>query len=178
MPTRSIVRITATAFALVALAGCSSPTSDAPSASSAPASSAPASSAPASPASSAPAGGADLKTADTALGEIIVDAQGRTAYYFTKDTADSGKSVCSGDCLTAWPAITASAATPTGEGITAKLGTITREDDSSVQVTVNGMPVYLFAKDTAAGDVKGQGVGSVWYVIKPDGTMIKDKAAS
>ena len=96
---------------------------------------------------------------------------GQRSAHFTKDTANSGKSVCSGPCLTAWPAVVASSDTPTGEGITAKLGTITR-DDGTKQVTVAGLPVYLWQKDKAPGDVTGQGVGKVWYVVAPDGKMI------
>jgi predicted lipoprotein with Yx(FWY)xxD motif len=111
--------------------------------------------------------------ADSKLGKIIVDSKGMTAYYFTKDTANSGKSVCSGDCLVAWPAIPATSDTPTGEGITAKLGSITR-DDGTKQVTVNGLPIYLFQKDKAPGDITGQAVGKVWYVVAPDGKMITD----
>jgi predicted lipoprotein with Yx(FWY)xxD motif len=40
-------------------------------------------------------------------------------------------------------------------------------------VTVNGMPVYLWEKDKAPGDITGQGVGNVWYLVAPDGTMMK-----
>ncbi|SDS59050.1 Predicted lipoprotein with conserved Yx(FWY)xxD motif [Friedmanniella luteola] len=161
------------ALVLVAAAGCSSaePAGDASAAPSAAVSS----SAP-SPSPSASAAG-DLAVADTSLGKILVDSQGLTVYYFTKDEADSGKSVCSGDCLVAWPAVEASSDTPSGEGVTAKLGTITR-DDGSKQVTVNGLPVYLFQKDKAPGDVTGQGVGKVWYVVAPDGKMITTAAGS
>ena len=162
------VRATLVALALVALAGCgpdnASRTGTTPS-TSAPASS----SAPASPTSSSSE--YDVMVADSSLGKIIVDGQGRTAYYFTKDTADSCKSACADACLSAWPAIVATSDTPKGEGVTAKLGTITR-DDLTQQVTVNGLPIYLFAKDTKAGEVNGQGVGKVWYVIAPDGKMI------
>ncbi len=48
--------------------------------------------------------------------------------------------------------------------------------DGSRQVTVNGRPLYLFAKDTKPGDLRGQGVGSVWYVLSPDGTMVTAEA--
>ena len=123
--------------------------------------------------SSASASG-DLAVADSSLGKIIVDSKGMTAYYFTKDKANSGKSVCSGDCLVAWPSIEATTDPPTGAGITAKLGTITR-DDGSKQVTVDGLPIYLFQKDKAPGDITGQGVGKVWYVVAPDGKMITDE---
>lgn len=112
-----------------------------------------------------------MKVADSSLGKIIVDKSGLTVYYYTLDKAGSGKSVCSGPCLAAWPAITPAGAKPTGTGITAKLGTITR-DDGTLQITVNGLPIYLFVKDKAPGDVNGQGVGKVWYVVGPRGNMM------
>ena len=51
-------------------------------------------------------------------------------------------------------------------------------DDGTAQITLSGRPVYLFVKDTAAGDVKGQGVGGVWFVIAADGTEVKKSATS
>jgi len=48
------------------------------------------------------------------------------------------------------------------------LGTITRAD-GTVQVTYNGWPLYYYASDKASGDVMGEGVGNVWYVITPEG---------
>jgi len=141
------------------------------SAAASPSSSASASSSSSASGSSSAAG--DLSVAKSPLGDIIVDGNGMTVYYFTKDKADSGKSVCSGQCLEAWPSVEASSDTPKGKGITAKLGTITR-DDGTKQVTVDGMPIYLWVKDKKPGDVTGQGVGKVWYVVAPDGKMITD----
>ena len=37
-----------------------------------------------------------------------------------------------------------------------------------------GVALYLFANDGAPGDVNGQGVGDVWYVVGPDGEIIRD----
>ncbi len=117
---------------------------------------------------------AELTTADSPLGEIIVNAEGMTAYYFDKDVPDSGSSSCSGDCAVAWPSITSATTTPVvDEGVTASVGTITGVAGET-QITVNGLPVYLFQKDVAPGDVTGQGVGDVWWVIAPDGTKITD----
>jgi predicted lipoprotein with Yx(FWY)xxD motif len=165
------------ALLLVVAAGCGSGAttpSAAPTSAAAPTSGA---AAPSSAASSSASASGDLAVAETSLGKILVDGKGMTVYYFTKDTANSGKSVCSGGCLTAWPAVVASSDTPKGDGITAKLGTITR-DDGTKQVTVAGMPVYLWQKDKAPGDVTGQGVGKVWYVVAPDGKMITTAAKS
>ena len=157
----------------VTLSGCggspgSSPTSTSPT-NAAPASSAPASSA---PASSAPAAGPELKTASSSAGNIVVGANGMSVYFFTKDVKDSGKSACEGACVALWPAVTTTSDKPAVEGVSGTIGTIPTADGKK-QVTINGMPVYFFAQDTAAGDVKGQGYGNVWYLVSPSGDMIK-----
>ena len=55
--------------------------------------------------------------------------------------------------------------------MTGEVGTITGTD-GKLQVTIDGRPIYTFAQDKAPGDVNGQGLNSVWYVIAPDGTEI------
>lgn len=140
---------------------------------------APTSAAASSPVVSSPAAttaGAELKTATSSLGEIVVDSKGMSLYYFTKDTKDSGKSACEGQCLVAWPPLFTTSGSPTVDGVTGKIGTITTPEGKK-QVTINGMPVYYFANDKAAGDVLGQGVNSVWYVINPAGEMVKSAPA-
>ncbi|MFJ8244777.1 hypothetical protein [Peribacillus asahii] len=96
-------------------------------------------------------------------GEYLADPQGKTLYYFKKDAA--GKSNCSGDCLANWPAFTQEDfAVP--EGFDKKdFDTITREDNGEKQVTYKGFPLYYFAKDQQEGDVNGQGVKEVWFVV-------------
>ena len=126
--------------------------------------------------SSASTANAVLKTADSDLGKIVVDAYGRTVYVFDKDTAGSGKSACSGDCLAKWPAVTADSDAPAVDGVSGEIGTITR-DDGSTQVTLGGMPLYLYAGDSQAGDVTGQAVGGIWWVVGADGAKITATAA-
>jgi predicted lipoprotein with Yx(FWY)xxD motif len=162
---RTGLALPAATLALLALAGCGSSSNG---------SSADAANGSTSAASPQAAG--SLKTADSSLGRIVVDGKGMTAYYFTKDKANSGTSACTGQCLQAWPPITTTSATPQATGVTGKVGTITLPNGSK-QVTVNGRPVYLFASDAKPGDVQGQGVGSVWYVLRPDGTMVTDQAS-
>jgi predicted lipoprotein with Yx(FWY)xxD motif len=173
------------AFALAALlSGCAggggttTPTSaPAPSASSAAASSPATASATDAPMSSAPASTAELMVAPSKAGQIVVDAKGMSVYYFTKDTKDSGTSACAGACLNNWPPVTTTADTPAVDGVTGTVGTVTWPDGKK-QLTINGMPVYYFAKDQAPGDILGQGVGGVWYLVAPSGEMITAPAGS
>jgi predicted lipoprotein with Yx(FWY)xxD motif len=101
---------------------------------------------------------------DPKLGDYLVDAKGMTLYMFTKDTP--GVSNCSGGCLTAWPPLVATGDLLSGPGVTGKLGFITRADGAK-QVTYNDMPLYYWASDVKPGDVTGQGVGGVWFVVPP-----------
>jgi predicted lipoprotein with Yx(FWY)xxD motif len=104
------------------------------------------------------------------LGSFLVDDKGMTLYLFTKDTPNTSN--CYDKCATAWPPLLTAGNPVMGAGVDdSKLGTTTRKD-GSVQVTYAGWPLYYFAKDTKAGDTTGQGVGSVWYVISPDGKQI------
>lgn len=114
-----------------------------------------------------------LGTADTSLGTIVVDGTGMSVYYFDKDKPDSGKSTCYESCASAWPPVVAESQTPQVEGVTAEVDTITRKD-GTLQVTVDGLPVYTFAQDTAAGDVTGQGVNDIWWVLAPNGDKITE----
>ncbi|MBO0979299.1 hypothetical protein [Microbacterium sp. SD291] len=119
------------------------------------------------------AGEAELTVADTSLGEITVDGEGMTVYMFDDDTQGAGASACEGQCLTNWPPVTTESAAPAVEGVTGEVGTITAADGSK-QVTLDGWPLYYFAGDQAAGDVNGQGVGGVWWVLSPAGERMAE----
>jgi len=115
--------------------------------------------------------GIELAATTTDLGTFLTGKDGLTLYYFTKDTTP-GVSVCEGDCATNWPPVTVPPGSwPTaGEGVTGVVGVAARSD-GSWGVTYDGRPLYYFAKDAAAGDVNGQGVGDVWYVAQVDGSI-------
>src|SRR5918997_1313963 len=100
---------TVLAFAAAALAGCSDPEAETP-------------------------GGAATETEDMATDEAMGDA--------VLSTADS------------------------------ELGEIVV--DGELQVTVDGRPVYLYAGDSAPGDVAGQGVDGEWWAVGPDGSEITE----
>ena len=159
---------------MAALAGCAgSPgTTSTTAAATSPAASSPAATSAAPAASPTAAAAVGLKTASSSAGTIVVDANGMSFYFFTKDVKDSGTSACTGACLTMWPPVTSTAATPTAEGVSGTLGTITTPDGAK-QVTLNGLPLYYYAQDKKPGDILGQGVSDVWYLASPAGEMIK-----
>lgn len=115
-------------------------------------------------------GGVTVEVADSSLGEILV-SDGRTVYLFMPDNA--GPSTCTGDCASTWPALVTDGGVDAGEGVDASLLSTAPRDDGSEQVTVAGWPLYFFSGDSAPGDVNGQEIGDVWYVVAPDGTAIE-----
>ncbi|WP_020667090.1 hypothetical protein [Amycolatopsis nigrescens] len=102
------------------------------------------------------------------IGEGLTDKAGMTLYRFDKDTAKPPKATCNGDCASQWPPVL-SDGDPVLDGVDAAAVGKVRRDDGTEQVTVGGWPVYRFAKDTKAGDAKGQGVGSTWFAVNPKG---------
>ena len=92
---------------------------------------------------------------------------------FDDDTQGAGASTCEGQCAANWPAVTTDSDAPAVEGVTGEVGTITGVDGAT-QVTLNGWPLYYFAGDAAAGDVNGQGVGGIWWVLSPAGERMAE----
>ena len=113
----------------------------------------------------------DVKLSPTAnLGDVLTDGQGNTLYYFTRDT-EPNSSACSGGCANAWP-IFYTQNLDLGSGLdSADFGSFMRED-SLMQSTYKGWPLYYFVNDTIPGDVNGEAANEVWFVAKPDYTIM------
>lgn len=111
-----------------------------------------------------------VRVETTDLGAILVDGEGRTLYLLTTDK--QGASTCYDDCEDNWPVLPAPA--QAGEGVDAALLGETERTDGSMQATYNDWPLYYFAGDAQAGDLNGQGVGDVWFVIDAAGEPVKD----
>jgi predicted lipoprotein with Yx(FWY)xxD motif len=122
---------------------------------------------------------ATVGVANSSLGSILVNSTGRTVYLFKADVGV--KSACTGACATAWPPLLAKGTPTAGGGLTAsKLGTITRSGGNR-QLTYNGHPLYLFVKDTKAGQTNGQGAtafGAAWFALTPSGNQASAPASS
>jgi predicted lipoprotein with Yx(FWY)xxD motif len=122
------------------------------------------------PAPAPAAAAASVKLADSPLGKIMVDAEGRTLYGFTKDT--NGTPTCTDACTKAWPASSVNGQPVAGNGIAATLKAVASPAGGSM-VVAGKWPLYRFAGDAAPGDINGQGSGGVWFAVAADGTLIK-----
>jgi len=99
------------------------------------------------------------------LGNYLVDGTGNTLYWYTKDKVNT--SACTGGCIKAWPAFTADSVVVPSALNASDFGTINRTDGTG-QVTFKGYPLYYWAKDKMRGDVTGQNMAKVWFVIDPE----------
>jgi len=105
------------------------------------------------------------------LGNVMADSNGRTLYLYTKDTPNTSN--CYAKCEVAWPPLLTIDQPTLGDGVSTALISTTLRKDGSAQLTYNGWPLYYFFKDQAAGDINGQAVGKVWWVVSGEGNPIK-----
>ncbi len=97
---------------------------------------------------------------------ILTNAQGKTLYYFTPDTATT--SACTSACAKAWPPLlaTGSGAPTSATSLPGQLTAVTTANGN--QVEYNGHLLYNFSGDTAAGQTKGEGLLGKWFVATTD----------
>ncbi|MFW6157238.1 MAG: hypothetical protein ACOC4S_00210 [Balneolaceae bacterium] len=114
-------------------------------------------------------------TSTQSHGDVLSDGEGNVLYYFTMDVR--GESKCEGDCISSWPAFDVDELTFDEEDELDEedFGSVERPDGSS-QITYKGWPLYYFVGDEQPGDTEGDGINEVWYVAKPDySLMIADE---
>lgn len=121
-------------------------------------------------------GPAQLKVSEHAeLGNFVTDGRGMALYMFMADEKGQS-STCNDACARDWPPLTTQGDVQTPTEIDSSLvSTITRVDGQQ-QVTLNGWPLYTFARDQAPGDVTGhdvEGHGAEWYLMSPAGEIIR-----
>jgi predicted lipoprotein with Yx(FWY)xxD motif len=126
------------------------------------------------------ASGGAVGVATTPLGPVLVNSKGMTVYMLTADSP--GHSTCSAKCLQFWPLVPApaGAGVPMVQGVTAALAT-TKATSGASMLTAGGWPLYTFVKDTAPGQVAGEGIktfGGTWYAVSPSGTPVTAPAKS
>lgn len=115
----------------------------------------------------------EIKLATSAtLGSYLTDADGNALYFFANDA--KGTNTCQGGCATTWPIFFK-------DGLTAEMlgDGLDVEDFGSTpngtQTTYKGWPLYYYAPGgtrEAANVTTGEAVGTVWFVAKPDYTIM------
>jgi predicted lipoprotein with Yx(FWY)xxD motif len=111
----------------------------------------------------------------TSFGMILVSSSGRTLYRYTVDSKGVNRCSSNATCNKFWPPLVVKAGVKPTVGAGARrglLGTI-KAAHGMRQVTYAGFPLYFFAGDKAAGQVKGQGFDSKWYVVDTRGALVK-----
>jgi len=114
----------------------------------------------------------------TALGNVLVDARGRTLYLFENDK--HGRSACYFACATYWPPLLSSAKPRPGRGVRASLLGLTKRTNGKRQVTYAGHPLYTFIADKKPGQTTGEGLnnfGAAWDVLAASGRAIEPTAS-
>jgi predicted lipoprotein with Yx(FWY)xxD motif len=109
-----------------------------------------------------------LSSAETAIGEVITDAEGFTLYLFTV-SEDEG--ACADQCAQTWPPVQfLNDSTTSGNADAALMGVAPLGDFQ--QVTYNGHRLYRFSGDAAPGETNGHGVGDVWFALDMAGEAL------
>ncbi len=114
--------------------------------------------------------------------QVVVNAQGRTLYALSPETASH--LLCkSSECLKFWPPVTVPSRKTklkAGAGVQGRLG-ILRRSNGMLQVTLRGLPLYRFSKDAAKGEANGEGVvsfGGTWHAVPAASTPSSSGAPS
>lgn len=111
-----------------------------------------------------------IKLVNSQYGKILVDANGTTLYFFTKDIPNSGNSSCSGACAAIWPAFNVQGVIISVPLSLDDFRPITRADGTK-QITFMGRPLYYYSNDLKPGDTNGQGFNNLWYVANVSGQV-------
>ncbi|MDD1679941.1 MAG: hypothetical protein LUO93_12255 [Methanomicrobiales archaeon] len=124
------------------------------------------------PPATTPSGTATVMTASSSKGTILIDSRGITLYYFGTDIPGSGTSACtSSSCTALWPPFSPASVVVNAPLVASDFQTVTRSDGMK-QTTYRGWPLYYYQSDHTAGDVNGDGVLGIWYVMSPDYTVV------
>jgi predicted lipoprotein with Yx(FWY)xxD motif len=94
---------------------------------------------------------------------VLTNGRGLTLYWFAPDTP--ARSACTGACAQYWPPVTGPATA--GQGVTGRLGTITRPDGTA-HATYDGHPLYTYIADIAPGQAHGDNLnlnGGLWHEV-------------
>jgi predicted lipoprotein with Yx(FWY)xxD motif len=112
-------------------------------------------------------------------GEVLASSSHMSLYGLSSESAQ--KLVCKGACLTYWPPLEVSSGTKSvslGAGVSGVVGFVARSATKK-QVTFDGVPLYMFIKDTKPGQTFGEGVaafGGTWGLVHASALILPAKS--
>ena len=106
---------------------------------------------------------------DDTFGAILTDSDGRSLYFYSKDTKETSE--CLDGCREAWPIFFKNNLTFDAGLDASDFGTITRTDGPQ-QTTYKGWPLYYYAGDISSGETFGNQINNIWFIAKPDFTIM------
>jgi len=113
------------------------------------------------------------------LGQILVNAKGKTLYIFEPDK--HAKVSCLGECAEIWPPQFLVGKQKPVAVDKVRQSLLGNDPDPSVGervITYAGWPLYTYVDDSTPASVGGQALdlnGGLWYVISTSGKVIKNK---
>lgn len=126
----------------------------------------------AAPAAEAAPGAVAVTAGESALGDILIGAEGLAVYGFTNDV--DATSACYGTCAEAWPPLIVEEDWAVAPGLDSGIFNAVARDDGQLQLVAGKWPLYYFAGDTVSTDLNGQGSGDVWFAVGLDGILVTD----
>jgi predicted lipoprotein with Yx(FWY)xxD motif len=103
------------------------------------------------------------------IGTYVTDSAGMTLYRSATDSTNPPQSNCNSRCAEVFPPMLVNGSGKIYlSGIDASKVGVMRRSDGTVQVTINGSPVYYYSQDRP-GQIKGQGVSNTWSAVNPKG---------
>ncbi|URC12346.1 hypothetical protein [Flavobacterium sp. B183] len=111
----------------------------------------------------------------TTLGSYLSDKDGKSLYFFATDA--KGQASCTGGCEAVWPPFYVDnlTAEKLSSGLTLTDFTTITTTSGKKQLTYKGWPLYYYAPSIngtntpeTTGQTTGDGVGGVWFIAKPD----------
>jgi predicted lipoprotein with Yx(FWY)xxD motif len=120
---------------------------------------------------------------NASFGSVLTDKEGRTLYYFANDA--TATNTCTGGCEPIWPIFNIDnlSAKKLGTGLEISDFTTITTASGKKQVTYKGRPLYYYAPLVSGTNVKedagktgGENIGGVWFVAKPDYTIMLTNA--
>lgn len=97
----------------------------------------------------------------------LVGPNGMTLYSLVKEKARL--STCIEDCAKNWPPLLIKTKRPNAPpGLEGKLDKVKRlPPDKRIQATYEGQQLHYWSRDKVPGDMTGDGIGGIWFVVRP-----------